>query len=245
MTGSSAANPLLALPFEASIEGLGGDYWDEVDAAAFPTTQLRFRNDDLLHQLGLDSAAISDAHFEAAYGRFVGRAPLLALRYHGYQFGSYNQFLGDGRGFLYGQLRDRHGQLQDLGTKGSGTTPWSRGGDGRLTLKGGVREIIASEALHRLGVTTSRSLSLIETGEALWRGDEPSPTRSAGGCAWPAPTCALAAASACSTAANPASWSDCCAMWWQIITPTSRRPRAPRQPSCWPSMANWWNGWPG
>ena len=177
MTGN-AANPLLALPFEASIEGLGGDYWDEVDAAAFPTTQLRFRNDDLLHQLGLDSAAISDAHFEAAYGRFVGRAPLLALRYHGYQFGSYNPFLGDGRGFLYGQLRDRHGQLQDLGTKGSGTTPWSRGGDGRLTLKGGLREIIASEALHRLGVTTSRSLSLIETGEALWRGDEPSPTRS-------------------------------------------------------------------
>ena len=72
-----------------------------------------------------------------------------------------------------------HGHLQDLGTKGSGTTPWSRGGDGRLTLKGGIREVIASEALHRLGVTTSRTLSLIETGEHLYRSDEPSPTRSA------------------------------------------------------------------
>ncbi|MGB5135928.1 MAG: YdiU family protein [Prochlorococcaceae cyanobacterium] len=172
------ANPLLSLPFEPAVEGLGPDYWDVVEAARFPRTQLRFRNDDLFRQLGLDPAAIADGDVEAAYGRFEARTPLLALRYHGHQFGVYNPQLGDGRGFLYGQLRDRHGQLQDLGTKGSGTTPWSRGGDGRLTLKGGVREIIASEALHRLGVTTSRTLSLIETGEDLWRGDEPSPTRS-------------------------------------------------------------------
>ncbi len=171
-------NPLLALPFEAAIEALGPDYWDVVEAASFPSTTLRFRNDPLLHQLGLDPASVADQHLEAAYGRFESRSPLLALRYHGYQFGTYNPFLGDGRGFLYGQLRDRHGQLQDLGTKGSGTTPWSRGGDGRLTLKGGVREVIASEALHRLGVGTSRTLALVETGEDLWRGDEPSPTRS-------------------------------------------------------------------
>ena len=173
-----AANPLLALPFEPSIEGLGDAYWDGVEAASFPQSRLRFRNDALLSQLGIDPAAVSDRNFEAAYGRFEARQPLLALRYHGYQFGTYNPLLGDGRGFLYGQLRDIHGDLQDLGTKGSGTTPWSRGGDGRLTLKGGVREVIAAEALHRLGVTTSRSLSLVETGEDLWRGDEPSPTRS-------------------------------------------------------------------
>jgi len=176
---ATSPNPLLALPFEPSIEGLGSDYWDVVEAASFPRATLRFRNDALLRQLGLDPAAVADGHLEQAYGRFEARAPLLALRYHGYQFGTYNPMLGDGRGFLYGQLRDRHGQLQDLGTKGSGTTPWSRGGDGRLTLKGGVREVIASEALHRLGVTTSRTLSLVETGEDLWRGDEPSPTRSA------------------------------------------------------------------
>ncbi len=171
-------NPLLALPFEPAIEALGPEYWDVVEAASFPRTTLRFRNDPLLLQLGLDPASVADQHLEAAYGRFEGRGPLLALRYHGHQFGTYNPFLGDGRGFLYGQLRDRHGQLQDLGTKGSGTTPWSRGGDGRLTLKGGVREVVASEALHRLGVCTSRTLALVETGEDLWRGDEPSPTRS-------------------------------------------------------------------
>lgn len=173
-----AANPLLALPFEPSIEGLGDAYWDGVEAATFPQTRLRFRNDALLEQLGLDPAAVADRDFEAAYGRFEARQPLLALRYHGTQFGTYNPFLGDGRGFLYGHLRDIRGDLQDLGSKGSGTTPWSRGGDGRLTLKGGVREIIAAEALHRLGVSTSRTLSLVETGEELYRSDEPSPTRS-------------------------------------------------------------------
>ena len=172
-------NLLLALPFEVSIESLGESYWDVVEAARFPRTQLRFRNDVVLHQLGMDAQQVSDSDLEEAFGRFEGRVPFLALRYHGFQFGNYNPQLGDGRGFLYGQLRDRRGDLQDLGTKGSGTTPWSRGGDGRLTLKGGVREVIASEALHRLGVTTSRTLSLIETGEDLYRGDEPSPTRSA------------------------------------------------------------------
>ena len=172
-------NLLLALPFEVSIESLGESYWDVVEAARFPRTQLRFRNDGVLQQLGMDAQQVSDADLEEAFGRFESRVPFLALRYHGVQFGNYNSQLGDGRGFLYGQLRDRHGHLQDLGTKGSGTTPWSRAGDGRLTLKGGVREVIASEALHRLGVTTSRTLSLIETGEDLYRSDEPSPTRSA------------------------------------------------------------------
>ena len=103
----------------------------------------------------------------------------LALRYHGHQFRTYNPDLGDGRGFLFAQCRDDANRLMDLGTKGSGTTPWSRAGDGRLTLKGAVREILATEMLEALGLHTSRTLSVIETGEALQRGDEPSPTRSA------------------------------------------------------------------
>ncbi len=98
----------------------------------------------------------------------------LALRYHGHQFRVYNPDLGDGRGFTFAQLRESNaagGRLLDLGTKGSGLTPWSRTADGRLTLKGGVREILATEMLEALGVTTSRTFSLIETGEPLvpWR----------------------------------------------------------------------------
>ena len=91
----------------------------------------------------------------------------------------YNPEIGDGRGFLFAQLRDDRGRLLDLGTKGSGQTPYSRHADGRLTLKGGVREVLATEMLEALGVNTSKSFSLFETGEALERGDEPSPTRSA------------------------------------------------------------------
>ncbi|MEO1298961.1 MAG: YdiU family protein, partial [Cyanobacteria bacterium J06636_16] len=95
------------------------------------------------------------------------------------QFGQYNPYLGDGRGFLYGQVRTATGQILDLGTKGSGQTPYSQGRDGRMSLLGGVREVLAAEALHGLGVPTSRVLSLVETGEKLARADEPSPTRSA------------------------------------------------------------------
>lgn len=176
---SSGANPLLTAAYEASLELLGDDYYDSVSAAEFPMHRLRFRNDDLLPILGIDPATVRDTDFVEAFGQFQNPPrPFLALRYHGYQFGVYNPALGDGRGFLYAQVRGTDGLLYDLGTKGSGTTPYSRGGDGRLTLKGGVREVIAAEALHRLGVRTSRCLSLVETGEQLWRGDEPSPTRS-------------------------------------------------------------------
>ncbi|MDJ0517537.1 MAG: YdiU family protein [Trichodesmium sp. MO_231.B1] len=172
------SNPLLSLNYEPAIEALGGDYYDEVLAAEFPQHILRFRNDKLLPKIGLNSQDVKDEHFIEAFGKFHCVRPFLALRYHGYQFGEYNPYLGDGRGFLYGQVRGVDGELYDFGTKGSGRTPYSRSADGRLTLKGGVREVLAAEMLHRHGVRTSRCLSLIETGEGLWRGDEPSPTRS-------------------------------------------------------------------
>ncbi|MGY2735274.1 protein adenylyltransferase SelO family protein [Sphingomonas sp. UYP23] len=166
---------------ETSILELGDGFYDPVAAADFPQTVLRFRNDRAAAEVGLDG--ISDTDWLRHFGRFD---PLpgsleqpLALRYHGHQFRNYNPEIGDGRGFLFAQLRDERGRLMDLGTKGSGTTPWSRFGDGRLTLKGGMREVLATEMLQALGVNTSRTFSLIETGEALERGDEPSPTRSA------------------------------------------------------------------
>jgi hypothetical protein len=87
LSSSAIANPLQALSVEASIEVLGSDYWDVVEAGRFPCTQLRFRNDALLRQLGLEPAVISNCDLEAAYGRFETRTPLLARRFHGYQFG--------------------------------------------------------------------------------------------------------------------------------------------------------------
>ena len=160
---------------------LGPDFWDPVAPADFPETLLRFRNDRAAAEIGLET--LSDPEWLAHLGRFdrlPGTLPQpLALRYHGHQFRNYNPDIGDGRGFTFAQVRDRAGRLMDLGTKGSGQTPYSRFGDGRLTLKGGVREILATEMLEALNVPTSRTLSLIETGEALDRNDEPSPTRSA------------------------------------------------------------------
>ncbi len=154
---------------------------DPVKAADFPAHTLRFRNDRWACAVGLDG--LGDEQWIAHFGRFE---PLpgnlqqpLALRYHGHQFRNYNPRIGDGRGFLFAQMRDGAGRLLDLGTKGSGQTPWSRDGDGRLTLKGAVREILATEMLEALGVDTSKTFSVIETGEELWRSDEPSPTRSA------------------------------------------------------------------
>ncbi|WP_299195178.1 protein adenylyltransferase SelO family protein [uncultured Erythrobacter sp.] len=152
-----------------------------VAAADFPETRLRFRNDRAAASVGLDS--LSDDEWTQHFGRFApleGNLPQpLALKYHGHQFRHYNPDIGDGRGFLFAQMREGDGRLMDLGTKGSGTTPFSRSGDGRLTLKGAVREILATEMLEALGVNTSKTFSVIETGEPLERNDEPSPTRSA------------------------------------------------------------------
>ncbi|HSK41373.1 MAG TPA: YdiU family protein [Arenibaculum sp.] len=160
---------------------LGDGFFDVVDAADFPEHRLRYRNQRWASRLGLGD--LTDEEWCAHFARFEplpGNLPRpLALRYHGHQFMSYNPDLGDGRGFLFAQFRDPgDGRLLDLGTKGSGRTPWSRGGDGRLTLKGGMREVLATEMLEALGVYTSKTFSLIETGEELYRGDEPSPTRS-------------------------------------------------------------------
>ncbi|WP_212741972.1 MULTISPECIES: protein adenylyltransferase SelO family protein [unclassified Sphingomonas] len=166
-------------PQQAILE-LGDAFYDPVAAAPFPQAILRFRNDRAAAEVGLDG--LSDAEWIAHFGRFApleGSLPTpLALRYHGHQFRVYNPEIGDGRGFLFAQMLDSRGRLMDLGTKGSGQTPYSRFGDGRLTLKGGVREILATEMLEALGVETSRTFSLVETGEELHRGDEPSPTRS-------------------------------------------------------------------
>ena len=157
---------------------LGDAFYDPVAAARFPKAVPRFLNRRWADRVGLGETNW-DAHF-ARFEPLPGNLPQpLALRYHGHQFRVYNPDLGDGRGFLFAQVRDNRDRLLDLGTKGSGQTPWSRRGDGRLTLKGGVREVLATEMLEALGVNTSKSFALFETGEELVRGDEPSPTRSA------------------------------------------------------------------
>ena len=161
---------------------LGADFFVPVTAATAPKVILRYRNQKAAASVGLDHLQDDHwcahfAHFKPFEGSF--ERPL-ALAYHGHQFGHYNPDIGDGRGFLFAQLRQKDtNRLLDLGTKGTGQTPFSRSGDGCLTLKGAVREILATEMLEALGVNSSKTFSVIETGRALERHDEPSPTRSA------------------------------------------------------------------
>jgi serine/tyrosine/threonine adenylyltransferase len=158
---------------------LGPEFYDPVEPAKFPKCIPRFLNHRWAERVGL---GFEEDEWPRHFCRFE---PLpdnlpqpLALRYHGHQFRVYNPEIGDGRGFTFAQLRDENDRLLDLGTKGSGQTPYSRHADGRLTLKGGVREVLATEMIEALGVNTSKSFALFETGEPLERGDEPSPTRS-------------------------------------------------------------------
>ena len=155
---------------------LNEKFYDEVQPASFPNTIIRYKNNNFNEFKNL-----SDEDWISFFGLFNHKMlPIkknLAMRYHGHQFRVYNPDIGDGRGFTIAQFYKGE-KLYDLGTKGSGVTPYSRGGDGRLTLKGGVREVLCSGYLDAQGVNSSQSLSLIETGENLIRNDEPSPTRS-------------------------------------------------------------------
>ena len=158
----------------------GPDFYDPVEPAKFPNCIPRFVNERWAGRVGLELDENGWARHFCRFEPLPGNlTEPLALRYHGHQFRVYNPDIGDGRGFTFAQLRDDRGRLLDLGTKGSGQTPYSRTADGRLTLKGGVREVLATEMLEALGVNTSNSFVLFETGEGLERGDEPSPTRSA------------------------------------------------------------------
>lgn len=160
---------------------LGPEFYDPVQPALFPEARTRFLNREKASWLGLDLPTEED--WRRSFHRFEpwpGNLPEpLALRYHGHQFRHYNPDIGDGRGFLYAQVQGPDGLVYDFGTKGSGQTPYSRAGDGRLTLKGAIREVLASEQLESLGVKTSKTFSVFETGESLQRTDEPSPTRGA------------------------------------------------------------------
>ncbi len=91
------------------------------------------------------------------------------MAYAGHQFGNFVPQLGDGRALLLGEVVDRHGRIRDIQLKGSGRTPFSRGGDGRAPLGPVLREYLVSEAMHALGIPTTRALAAVTTGERVFR----------------------------------------------------------------------------
>lgn len=140
-------------------------------AAEAPAPQIVCLNEPLAHELGLDPSWLRSPEgigFLCGTHLPEGAQPV-AMGYAGHQFGQFSPRLGDGRALLLGELRDGAGKLRDIHLKGSGPTAFSRGGDGWGALGPMLREYLVSEAMHALGVPTTRSLAVISTGRAIAR----------------------------------------------------------------------------
>ncbi len=133
--------------------------------------RLLFLNRKLAEELRLDFAAHEESALAAIFSGNAlpeGATPI-AQAYAGHQFGNFSPQLGDGRALLIGEIIDRHGRRRDLAFKGSGRTPFSRNGDGKAAVGPMLREVLVGEAMHALGIPTTRGLAVIATGEAVHR----------------------------------------------------------------------------
>ena len=140
-------------------------------AAEVRQPQLLLLNEPLAQELGLEPAALQgEEGLRLLVGNQVpeGATPVAQV-YAGHQFGGYSPRLGDGRALLLGELEGRDGRLRDLHLKGSGRTPLARGGDGLAAVGPMVREYVVSEAMHALGIPTTRSLAVVATGRPVHR----------------------------------------------------------------------------
>jgi serine/tyrosine/threonine adenylyltransferase len=139
--------------------------------AAVPAPRLLFFNRELAAQLRLDADALAGDVGTAVFaGNLVPEgADPLAQAYAGHQFGGFSPQLGDGRALLLGEVIDRHGRRRDIALKGSGRTPFSRGGDGKAAVGPMLREVLIGEAMHALGIPTTRALAVAATGEPVHR----------------------------------------------------------------------------
>jgi uncharacterized protein YdiU (UPF0061 family) len=144
--------------------------------ATVPAPRLLFLNDALAAELGLDAAALRAADAAALFAgnTLPEGADPIAQAYAGHQFGGFSPQLGDGRALLIGELIDRNGRRRDIAFKGSGRTPFSRGGDGKAAVAPMLREVLIGEAMHALGIPTTRALAVAATGEPVYR-EQPVP----------------------------------------------------------------------
>lgn len=156
---------------------LPAEFYERIEPTPVRAPQLLLWNDPLAESLRLDGGELGSAAQKAAvFGgntRLPGFDPI-AVAYAGHQFGRFVPTLGDGRAHLLGEVLDRDGVGREIQLKGSGRTRFSRGGDGRSALGPAVREFILGEAMFGLGVPTTRSLSVVATGETVPR-DPPQP----------------------------------------------------------------------
>src|SRR6056297_631596 len=157
--------------FDNSYARLPERFHAKLPPAPVETPRLIRLNHALAEELGLDAQALDSPQGAEIFAgnRLPQGADPLAMAYAGHQFGHYTPQLGDGRAILLGEVIDRDGRRRDIQLKGSGRTPFSRRGDGRAALGPVLREYVVSEAMHALGVPTTRALAAVTTGEQVVR----------------------------------------------------------------------------
>jgi uncharacterized protein YdiU (UPF0061 family) len=165
----------VVFPFDNSYARELSGFYAPWQPAQVPQPAMVKLNHALAAELGLDATAL-DGPVGAAI--FAGNqvpegAQPLAQAYAGHQFGGFSPQLGDGRALLLGEVIDVHGQRRDIALKGSGRTPFSRGGDGKAALGPVLREYLMGEAMHALGIPTTRALAAVTTGEKVRRDGAP------------------------------------------------------------------------
>ncbi|SFS54053.1 Uncharacterized conserved protein YdiU, UPF0061 family [Sulfitobacter marinus] len=156
-------------PFDNSFAALPASFYTRITPTPVADPKLLAFNADLAKTLGLGEAGDEDLAFTFSGNELPQGADPLAQLYAGHQFGNFNPQLGDGRAILLGEVVDSTGTRRDIQLKGSGPTPYSRGGDGRAWLGPVLREYVVSEAMHALGIPTTRALAAVATGEDIYR----------------------------------------------------------------------------
>ncbi|MFD1331158.1 YdiU family protein [Methylopila musalis] len=161
----------ITIRFDNSYARLPETFHHKVAPTPVAAPRLIALNRPLATELGLDAEALDSPEGAAIFGgvRAPGGAEPLAAAYAGHQFGGFVPQLGDGRAILLGEVIDVHGARRDIQLKGAGLTRFSRRGDGRAALGPVLREYLVSEAMHALGVPTTRALAAVSTGEAVIR----------------------------------------------------------------------------
>ncbi|MEO8508848.1 MAG: protein adenylyltransferase SelO family protein, partial [Betaproteobacteria bacterium] len=139
--------------------------------AVVPAPTLLYINDSLATELCLDIASLDEPSRAAIFAgnTLPDGADPLAQAYAGHQFGGFSPRLGDGRALLLGEVIDVHGRRRDIAFKGSGRTPFARGGDGKAAVGPMLREVLIGEAMHALSIPTTRALAVVATGEPVYR----------------------------------------------------------------------------
>ena len=157
------------IPFDNTYAQLPDQFFTRLNPTAVKAPQLIRFNTDLAAELGISGGDTEDMAMIFSGNTLPHKAEPLAQAYAGHQFGGFSAQLGDGRANLLGEVIDTNGQRRDIQLKGSGPTPYSRMGDGRAWLGPVLREYVVSEAMHALGIPTSRALAAVATGEQVYR----------------------------------------------------------------------------